>query len=137
MANQLVSDWMRPIIRRSKVFSDKEIVRAESGASGGGAQRRAAVSAKKDVMGGNESIARRHARIPEMLTANFKVAPAADARDRAGPQQQSQGSLGVTVKMKGYKKKLLAGEWISWARGGRTATDAFWAVAGQQASRRV
>lgn len=45
-----------------------------------------------------------------MLTASFKVAPAADVKDRAGPQQQSQGSLGVTVKMKGYKKKLLAGE---------------------------
>lgn len=63
-------------------------------------------------MGGrseNEGIARRHARIPEMLTANFKVAPMRDAKDRNSGNGMSSSNVAVGVKMKTYKKKRALG----------------------------
>lgn len=122
MANQLVSDWMRPIIRRSKAFSDKELgtttasYSSESIAKQRAKQARESNIARKleaesrqGAAGG--AVARRHARIPDSLTTSFKVAPAADPRERPEKAGGSagQGLPGSGSKMRQYKKKLVAG----------------------------
>lgn len=112
MANQLVIDWMRPIIRVSKAIADRDIIPMIDYAP-----RRASASGvpKKETgpggMATNESIARRHARIPEALTATFTVAPPEHASQRnTEAHGQVHGPTGVTSKMKEYKKKLVAGK---------------------------
>ncbi|KAK4700815.1 transcription factor SPN1, partial [Phenoliferia sp. Uapishka_3] len=112
MANQLVSDWMRPIIRRSKLFTDKD-TNVHDSDSEAPHHRRKAPGAGAGAT--NESIARRHARIPEMLTTAFKNAPSADPRERGAGSGQLQGhsATGVTSKMKTYKKRLVAGQQAS------------------------
>lgn len=56
-------------------------------------------------------IARRHARVPDAMTETFTVSPDMDiaaARSRGGGMQNNS-NLGTSVKMKEYKKKLVAG----------------------------
>jgi len=123
MANQLVSDWMRPIIRRSKAFSDKELgttpahYSSEVIAQQRVKQARESNIARKLEAEGSQgsaggAVARRHARIPASLSTSFKVAPAADPRER--PERAGGAALSSNVatgtKMKSYKKKLVAGE---------------------------
>lgn len=111
IANKLVSDWMRPIIRRSKAYADKDEDLIELNKP----TKEYTDSRKKGVReerGEEKGIARRHARIPEMLTASFSISPALEARDRG-----TSGSGGASVanggqKFKDYKKKLLAGEFF-------------------------
>jgi len=118
MADQLVRDWMRPILRRSKAFGDRDpaaldfpeprrpagaLARTGSvpdGSAGGGS---AGLSKEKDA-------ARRHARIPEALTATYRVAPQSGPGDRSsgGMQAGHHSAAGGSEKMKGYKKKLVA-----------------------------
>jgi transcription factor SPN1 len=130
MANQLVSDWMRPIIRRSKAFVDKDTSLTGTTASyeahrprGDKARRplNPNVGARQKAEGsqgsGGGAVARRHARIPEQLTQSFKVAPAADPRERpersGGGVGQSIGAGSGGAKMRSYKKKLVAGQQAS------------------------
>lgn len=130
MANQLVSDWMRPIIRRSKAFVDKDVSAAANTTRAYEDYRPRASQGKllnKNVAkrqqaegsqgSGGGAVARRHARIPAQLTQSFKIAPIADAGERearmggdAGrnPQQQSQSGGGT--KMREYKRKLVAAQ---------------------------
>lgn len=123
MANQLVSDWMRPIIRRSKAFSDKELgttparYSSEFVAQQRVKQARESNIARKLEAEGSQgsaggAVARRHARIPASLSTSFKVAPAADPRER--PERAGGAAVSNNVatgtKMKSYKKKLVAGK---------------------------
>lgn len=98
---------MRPIIRRSKLFTDKDAAN-DSDSDTPRNRRKAAPSGPSQ----SETVARRHARIPEMLTTSFKNAPPSDARDRGSGSGQLQGhsATGVTTKMKSYKKRLVAGQ---------------------------
>lgn len=151
MANQLVSDWMRPIIRRSKVFADKEVLQADEvdvdDMPAPRARKGAATpTAERERLGTNESIAKRHARIPEALTTSFKVAPPTEARDREMAHQgMNNHSVGVTTKMKTYKKKLIAGAFylVSLSFHNVSGTEltlglvCFFDELGQAASRRV
>ncbi|KAI5481908.1 transcription factor Iws1 [Pseudohyphozyma bogoriensis] len=104
MASQLVSDWMRPIIRRSKAFTDKLQEEDEDDEP-----RNYRPNAGRAT---NEDIARRHARIPEMLTTQYKIAPESDPKDRSGGSgmQASHASTGMSSKMRSYKKKLIASQ---------------------------
>ncbi|GAA5920423.1 hypothetical protein JCM1841_003391 [Sporobolomyces salmonicolor] len=114
LANQLVSDWMRPILRRSKAFVDREVVAAHdapAGARFGSSSHRAAQQVSQATgagEGGNakEGGATRHARIPQALTATFSVAPQSQATGGAS------GGLpgGSQARMREYKKKLVAGQ---------------------------
>lgn len=122
MANQLVSDWMRPIIRRSKAFSDKELGTTPAHYSSEMiAQQRVKQARESNIArkleaegsqgSGGGAVARRHARIPASLSTSFKVAPAADPRqrpERAGGAAVSS-NVATGTKMKSYKKKLVAG----------------------------
>lgn len=110
IADQLVADWMRPIIRRSKAFTDKildededeedrEVRRKILAMSGGGK--------KKKVE--EKGVQRRHARIPEMLTTSYRLAPDS-GKEGGGGMGGSHGSTGVTLKMRSFKKKLIAGQ---------------------------
>lgn len=125
---------MRPIIRNSKSLADREIevtsiedmgIRrrnvsdnisrvagkrvAVEGGSGGGGTPSQTPGAQRPT---NETIARRHARIPEALTATFKVAPMKDAKDRENGNGMSSSNVVVGGKMKNYKKKLIAGKFF-------------------------
>lgn len=126
MANQLVSDWMRPIIRRSKAFVDKDTSVSATTASYEAHRPRTGrplnpnVAKRQQAEGsqgsGGGAVARRHARIPEQLTQSFKVAPAADPRERperSGGVGQSIGAGSGGAKMRSYKKKLVAGQQAS------------------------
>ncbi|GAA5833536.1 hypothetical protein JCM11251_003521 [Rhodosporidiobolus azoricus] len=103
VANQLVSDWMRPILRRSKAFVDRDL------SSGfGGASHAAALAASKrlDAAGaGAGEQASRHARIPQALTATFVNAPrsGSGARGEGG----SMPGSGSGARMREFKKKLV------------------------------
>ncbi|KAM0787115.1 hypothetical protein ACM66B_006370 [Microbotryomycetes sp. NB124-2] len=116
MANQLVSDWMRPIIRRSKAMADRERPDFDDENAGYGAydyaaQQEKRAEASQGASGG--AVARRHARIPNQLSATFKVAPAADPSQRAekvGGQLASQGVAVGGTKIRSYKNKLKMGQ---------------------------
>ncbi|KAM0752594.1 hypothetical protein T439DRAFT_311266 [Meredithblackwellia eburnea MCA 4105] len=117
MANQLVSDWMRPILRRSKLFTDRQNGSDPTVSSDeDDVRRRRPVQAQAQASRStNETIARRHARIPEMLTSSFKNSPVADVRERerggvAGGERMLGGAASQGSKMKSYKKKLVAGQ---------------------------
>ncbi|BGP21073.1 hypothetical protein JCM10213_007591 [Rhodosporidiobolus nylandii] len=92
LANQLVSDWMRPILRRSKAFVDRDL------SSGYGGSSHAAALAIAEP----ESVASRHARIPQALTATFMNAPKSVLTGAtAGMPGQGSGA-----RMREFKKKL-------------------------------
>ncbi|GEM11912.1 transcription factor Iws1 [Rhodotorula toruloides] len=96
IANQLVSDWMRPILRRSKAFVDRDASAAHASFSN------ATLQAAKEVDAG----ATRHARIPQALTATFAVAPQSLVTGQ-GAGMPGQGS---GARMRQYKQKLQAGQ---------------------------
>ena len=99
---------MRPIIRRSKLFTDKELDHDSDSDSGRRNRRKKVVASGSQ---GGEAVARRHARIPEALTTAFKVAPKEKGlRDAGSGQLQGHSATGVTTKMKSYKKRLVAGQ---------------------------
>ncbi|KAK4047842.1 Transcription factor iws1 [Microbotryomycetes sp. JL201] len=116
MANQLVADWMRPIIRRSKTMADRERPNFDDenvgyGAYDYAAQQEKRAQASQGASGG--AVARRHARIPTQLSASFKVAPPADPNQRAekiGGQLASQGVAVGGTKIRSYKNKLKMGQ---------------------------
>lgn len=96
IANQLVSDWMRPILRRSKAYVDRDAAAANASFSS------ASLQAAKEVDAG----ATRHARIPQALTATFVHAPQSVVTGQsAGLPGQGSGA-----RMRQYKQKLQAGE---------------------------
>ncbi|SGY39984.1 BQ5605_C003g02304 [Microbotryum silenes-dioicae] len=122
MANQLVSDWMRPIIRRSKAFVDKDpYAEPLTNPNANHSNRRIRVPAgvvgtTNKAADDDAGLARRHARIPESFSASFSVAPPTSARDRhgaGGGLQSGHSVTAVSTKMKGYKKKLVAGQQAS------------------------
>ncbi|GAA5873065.1 hypothetical protein JCM8547_000021 [Rhodosporidiobolus lusitaniae] len=96
VANQLVSDWMRPILRRSKAFVDRDLASGYSGSSHAAALA-AAIAAEP------EAVASRHARIPQALTATFVNAPR-NVATGAGTGMPGQGS---GARMREFKKKLV------------------------------
>lgn len=103
VADQLVADWMRPILRRSGAFVDRE-----SGASGGygSASHAAAIAAarKLAMQQGAGAGATRHARIPEALTATFQNVPG----NAVTGQMASLPGSGTGSKMRTFKAKLQA-----------------------------
>lgn len=109
---------MRPIIRRSKAFVDKDLAPVTAdyssyAAIGGATGRGVGGIRKKKELEKEEGTARRHARIPQSLSMNFTVAPAVDARDRPDRGGSAVGAHSITAvsgKMKSYKKKLVAGQ---------------------------
>ncbi|BGP36034.1 Transcription factor iws1 [Rhodotorula toruloides] len=96
IANQLVSDWMRPILRRSKAYVDRDASAAHASFSN------ATLQAAKEVDAG----ATRHAKIPQALTATFAVAPQSLVTGQ-GAGMPGQGS---GARMRQYKQKLQAGQ---------------------------
>ncbi|KAK4056122.1 Transcription factor iws1 [Microbotryomycetes sp. JL221] len=124
MANQLVSDWIRPIIRRSKQMTDRLAPNDfddidnddDDNVPGYGeydyaTQQQKRAQASQGASGG--AVAKRHARIPNQLSASFKIAPPADPNQRAekiGAQLQSQGVAVGGTKIRSYKNKLKMGQ---------------------------
>ncbi|GAA5988606.1 hypothetical protein JCM10908_003639 [Rhodotorula pacifica] len=103
VADQLVADWMRPILRRSGAFIDRE------GAGNGGygsASHAAAIAAARKLAMQNAAGAgaTRHARIPEALTATFQHAP----NNAVTGQMASLPGSGSGSKMRTFKAKLQA-----------------------------
>jgi transcription factor SPN1 len=97
-ANQLVSDWMRPILRRSKAFVDRDLASGYSGKSHSSAL---AVAGTQEP----EAQASRHARIPQAMTSTFVNAPRLGAGQQgAGASMPGQGS---GARMREFKKKLV------------------------------
>lgn len=96
---------MRPIIRRSQAATASD------------PSLRAYRPPPKKLINPNaeeKGIARRHARIPEMLTTSYTLAPSMDSRNRNDGMAPGSGLLGAgSGKMKSYKKKLLLGQAIS------------------------
>ncbi|GAA6005327.1 hypothetical protein JCM11491_002659 [Sporobolomyces phaffii] len=111
LANQLVSDWMRPILRRSKAFVDREI---EEGGSrharfGDGTFEAAQMAAQaKQVEGGAAAGGQRRARIPQAMTATFTVAPRSTTG--SGTVPATGGGAASQARMREYKKKIQAGQ---------------------------
>lgn len=104
VADQLVADWMRPILRRSGAFIDRE-----GGAAGGygSASHAAAVAAARKMQqgaAGGGAGATRHARIPEAITATFQHAPGSAVTG----QMASLPGSGTGTKMRSFKAKLQA-----------------------------
>ncbi|GAA6030504.1 hypothetical protein JCM8097_006178 [Rhodosporidiobolus ruineniae] len=93
VANQLVSDWMRPILRRSKAFVDRDLASGYSGAS-----HAASLAAAQEP----PAVASRHARIPQAMTATFLNAPRSGATGGGG----SMPGQGSGAKMRSFAKKL-------------------------------
>lgn len=111
-ANQLVINWMRPIIGRSKDFFDRDSSQRHPTSHSN--SERLVKSKLGENAQGESVIARRHARVPDAMTETFSVSPAMDigaarARDGGG-MGRSEGNSGSSAKMKEYKKKLLAGQ---------------------------
>ncbi|GAA5913226.1 transcription factor SPN1 [Sporobolomyces salmoneus] len=112
LANQLVSDWMRPILRRSKAFVDREVEQGGSsrharfGSSSFEAAQKAAQA--KQVEGGAAAGGQRRARIPEAMTATFTVAPRSNVG--SGQVPNSGGGAASQARMREYKKKIQAGQ---------------------------
>ncbi|GAA5887017.1 hypothetical protein JCM6882_009417 [Rhodosporidiobolus microsporus] len=103
VANQLVSDWMRPILRRSKAFVDRDLTSGY-----GGASHAAALTASRKIeseAGGSEATASRHARIPQAMTATFVNAPRSGGG--SGGQGGSMPGSGSGARMREFKKKLV------------------------------
>ncbi|GAA5869505.1 hypothetical protein JCM16303_000493 [Sporobolomyces ruberrimus] len=111
LANQLVSDWMRPILRRSKAFVDREVEQggtrhARFGSSTFEAAQAAAQA--EPVEGGMASGGQRRARIPQAMTATFSVAPRSSVGMTAVPN--TGGGAASQARMREYKKKIQAGQ---------------------------
>ncbi|GAA6009421.1 hypothetical protein JCM10207_003774 [Rhodosporidiobolus poonsookiae] len=96
VANQLVSDWMRPILRRSKAFVDRDLASGYSASS-----HAAAVRAEDGASGGAQ--ASRHARIPQAMTSTFVNAPRSNVGGGSAPGLPGQGS---GAKLRQFKAKL-------------------------------
>jgi len=111
MASQLVSDWMRPIIRRSKAFTDK-VVSTNTGAGSDSEDETGLPGPRVE----NASASTRHARVPEMLTQSFRNAPVADPSQRKPSKTEDRmgasHAQGHSERMKVYKKKLIAGSFF-------------------------
>lgn len=110
---------MRPIIRRSKLLSERDhtnlILTKPSKAylasttEGEGRKREREREEEK-------GLARRHARIPEGLMASFSVSPALEPRERGeGGGTTGIGGTNGGTKFREYKKKLIAGQFISFS----------------------
>ncbi|GAA6052570.1 hypothetical protein JCM3770_003248 [Rhodotorula araucariae] len=101
MASQLVGEWMRPILRRSKAFVDRDLGAAHS-SYGGSSHAAAAALGRGDGGAENAAQATRHARIPQALTATYAVAPSS----RVSGQSTSLPGQGSGAKMRGFKQKM-------------------------------
>ncbi|GAA5909074.1 hypothetical protein JCM8208_007423 [Rhodotorula glutinis] len=101
MASQLVGEWMRPILRRSKAFVDRDLAQ---GRARYGASSHDAAKAAGRGQGGAEDAAQatRHARIPQALTATYAVAPGS----RVTGQSTTLPGQGSGAKMRGFKQKM-------------------------------
>ncbi|GAA5977398.1 hypothetical protein JCM5350_002452 [Sporobolomyces pararoseus] len=111
LANQLVSDWMRPILRRSKAFVDREVEQGGSRhARFGDSTFEAAQKAgqAKQVDGGMAAGGQRRARIPQAMTATFTVAPRSNVG--SGQVPTTGGGAASQARMREYKKKIQAGQ---------------------------
>lgn len=97
MATQLVGDWMRPILRRSKAFVDRDLAAQRALGASSAAGRAAGPAATEEA-----SQATRHARIPQALTATYAVAPGS----RVTGQSTSLPGQGSGAKMRGFKQKM-------------------------------
>ncbi|GAA6061535.1 hypothetical protein JCM10212_002742 [Sporobolomyces blumeae] len=107
LANQLVSDWMRPILRRSKAFVDREVDAAGTGhARFGSSSHIAAQRLEKAAAeaGGGGAGAQRRARIPQAMTATFSVAPQSTLTGSGAAA--SGGGAASQARMREYKKKI-------------------------------
>ena len=94
-ADQLITQWMRPILRRSAVWRDRPIAVAEDndeavgprrGASHAEAGRQGAILQKKDK---EEDASRRHARIPQSNTGTYTVAPRSNVTASTGSNDKA------------------------------------------------
>lgn len=114
LANQLVSDWMRPILRRSKAFVDREV---DQGDGEGGHARfgsstsdAAAKAAQANMVeGGAAAGGQRRARIPQAMTATFSVAPRSNLTG-SGATNSTGGGVASQARMREYKKKIQMGQ---------------------------
>ena len=105
VADQLVADWMRPILRRSGAFIDREGGGAGGGGYGSASHAAAIAAARKLAMQQAAGAgATRHARIPEALTATFQNAPT----NAVTGQMASLPGSGSGTKMRSFKAKLQA-----------------------------
>ncbi|BGP44165.1 Transcription factor iws1 [Rhodotorula kratochvilovae] len=101
MASQLVGEWMRPILRRSKAFVDRDLAAANSSYASS-SQAAAAALGRGDGGAEDAAQATRHARIPQALTATYAVAPSS----RLSGQSTSLPGQGSGAKMRGFKQKM-------------------------------
>ncbi|GAA5872369.1 hypothetical protein JCM3774_004502 [Rhodotorula dairenensis] len=106
VADQLVADWMRPILRRSGAFIDREGGAGLGGGYGSTSHAAAIAAARKLAMqqGPGGAAATRHARIPEALTATFQNAP----NNAVTGSMASLPGSGSGSKMRTFKAKLQA-----------------------------
>ncbi|KPV72713.1 uncharacterized protein RHOBADRAFT_38826 [Rhodotorula graminis WP1] len=101
LATQLVGEWMRPILRRSKAFVDRDL--AQGRARYGASSHEAAKAAGRGQGGAEDAAqATRHARIPQALTATYAVAPGS----RVTGQSTTLPGQGSGAKMRGFKQKM-------------------------------
>jgi len=102
MASQLVSEWMRPILRRSKHMRDRALTNSVDVFAGARGPR-ALDLGPGTSMSTSTATGRNHARIPQALTDTFTVAPASNVphASQTASNVRSQG------KMRDFKKKLV------------------------------
>ncbi|GAA5934093.1 transcription factor SPN1 [Sporobolomyces koalae] len=115
LANQLVSDWMRPILRRSKAFVDREVQEHSGGSNHHARFGNSTHAAAQEVSGqatrgsgSNPAGGQRRARIPQAMTSTFTVAPQSNLG--SGNVPNSGGGQASQARMREYKKKIQAGQ---------------------------
>lgn len=142
IANQLVINWMRPIIKRSKELYERDFETSAILPSSRRREERATASVGKVIASSGDigGIARRHARVPDAMTETFTVSPAMEGNrgDRSG----GGGGIGVSIggsstKFKDFKKRLVAGSSLFFEAHSLNYSLHAGCVTGQQASRRV
>ncbi|GAA5977507.1 hypothetical protein JCM11641_000984 [Rhodosporidiobolus odoratus] len=92
VAEQLVADWMRPILRRSKAFVDRDHTVGYSGST-----HAAAMAAAEP-----EAVASRHARIPQAMTSTFMNAP----KSQVTGMSSSLPGQANPARMNAFKRKM-------------------------------
>ncbi|GJN94587.1 hypothetical protein Rhopal_007670-T1 [Rhodotorula paludigena] len=104
LASQLVGDWMRPILRRSKAFVDRDLDAGSGAGAAYGGTSHAAAAALGRGAGSANAPATRRAAIPSAMVSTFTVAP----RSATGGAAERLPGQGGGARLRQYKSKLQA-----------------------------
>lgn len=113
LADQLITNWMRPLLRRSATWRDKVVQRADRAATEAAREERDAARRRQQSQSlrpGMQDSAntRRHARIPQAISATYTVAPQ-HKTDRA-VAGSNEASKEAHERFKAFNRQLKAGK---------------------------